>query len=231
MFSLIWKEWHEQRWKLGFGCLVLAALAAIGLRARILPDETMIMWVCFLGLAMLPILSSTGLIPAERADDTFESLLALPVAPWRILIAKTAMGLLLCAGPMALAALVSVEIAGNREMSSADMLNFYARCTFTTLSLFIWMLALTAQLPSETRAALLAMGLLVFWLLASAGLVQPGTPPLVFAVSPFVFVYHDANPAGNAPSLAANIAVQAVILAALWLWTTTRLARGTEGKS
>ncbi|MDB5358676.1 MAG: hypothetical protein JWN24_5129, partial [Phycisphaerales bacterium] len=23
MSSLLWKEWHEQRWKLGFGCLIL----------------------------------------------------------------------------------------------------------------------------------------------------------------------------------------------------------------
>ncbi|MGA2233069.1 MAG: ABC transporter permease [Tepidisphaeraceae bacterium] len=231
MFSLIWKEWHEQRWKLGFGCLVLSALAAIGLRARILPDETMVEWVCFLGLALLPILSSTGLIPAERADDTFESLLALPVAPWRILVAKTLMGLLLCAGPMILAALVSVAIAGNREMSSADMLYFYARSTFTTLSLFIWMLALTAQLPSETRAGLLAMGLLVFWLLATAGLVQPSVPLLAFAVSPFAFVYRDADPAGNAPTLLVNLAVQVAILSLLWLWTTRRLTCGSEGKS
>src|SRR5689334_8801214 len=41
MRSLLWKEWHEQSWKLAFGCVVLAALAVIGLRARVVADDTM----------------------------------------------------------------------------------------------------------------------------------------------------------------------------------------------
>ena len=39
MHSLLWKEWHEQSWKLGFGCVVLGALALIGLHSRIIADE------------------------------------------------------------------------------------------------------------------------------------------------------------------------------------------------
>src|ERR1043165_6112612 len=100
MWNLLWKEWHEQSWKLGFGCVVLGALALIGLRARIVPDETMIMVVSAVGMLLLPILSAASLFPAERGEGSFESLIALPVAPSRILAAKTAAGLLLCAGPI-----------------------------------------------------------------------------------------------------------------------------------
>src|ERR1700722_4488605 len=108
MRSLLWKEWREQSWKLGFGCIVLTALAVIGLHARIIDDESMVVMVCFLGVTLLPVLSSTGLVPAERSEGSLESLLALPVKSWRILLAKTAMGLLLCTGPLLAAAAASL---------------------------------------------------------------------------------------------------------------------------
>jgi hypothetical protein len=227
MPTLIWKEWHEQSWKLGFGCLVLGALALIGLRSRIVADATMLMWVCFLGLALLPVLSSTGLVPAERSEGSFESLLALPVSPWRILAAKTLMGLVLCAGPMLVATVVSVLAAGNREMSDHWMVYLYARSTLATLSLFIWMLALTIRLPNETRAGLLGIGVLIFWMLATAGLAQPPVPRLVFAVSPLCFAY--GVRANAVPPLAEVLIVQTLIAVILWIWASKRL--GVEGAS
>lgn len=192
MPSLIWKEWHEQSWRLGFGCLVLCALAVIGLRARVVADETMVMWVCFIGMAMLPVLSSASLVPAERSERSFESLIALPVKPWRILLAKTFMGVMLCAGPLILAAVGSVLVAGGREMSSAAMYALYGRSILAALALFIWMLALTVRLPNETRAGLLAVGMLMFWLLATAGLVYRTMPREAVSISPFGFIYRDS---------------------------------------
>jgi hypothetical protein len=231
MPNLIWKEWHEQSWKLGFGCVVLGALALIGLRARIVGDETMAMWVCFLGLTLLPVLSSTGLLPAERSEGSFESLLALPVPPWRILMAKTAMGIVLCAGPMFAAAVASLLVAGGRELTSDAMLVLYGRSVLAALSLFIWMLALTARLPNEARAGMLAIGVLILWMLATAGLADPSVPPLAFAVSPFSLVYGYSNGFSAAPPLVLVLAVQVVILSLLWLWTSRRLVGAVEANS
>src|SRR5947208_15156442 len=60
MTNLLWKEWHEQRWKLAYGCLMLCAFALIGMRCRVVADETLLTWVCFLGITLLPILASMG---------------------------------------------------------------------------------------------------------------------------------------------------------------------------
>lgn len=232
MPNLLWKEWHEQSWKLGFGCLVLGALALIGLRSRIIDDESMVMFVCFLGVALLPVLSSTGLVPAERSEGSFESLLALPVAPWRILAAKTAMGFLLCAGPLIFAGVVSILTAGGREMTDDAMFALYARSALAAISLFVWMLALTIRLPNETRAGLLAMGLLIFWILATSGLSYPSVPPLLFDISPLAFVYmrKTREQVITMPPLAAVLAVQAGIVVLLWAWASRQLA-GAEGQS
>jgi ABC-type transport system involved in multi-copper enzyme maturation permease subunit len=236
MPSLLWKEWHEQSWKLGFGCIVLGALALIGLHARIVADETMIKWVCFLGVTMLPVLSSTGLVPAERGEGTLESLLALPVKPWKILAAKTLIGLILCAGPLAVAMGVSLLIAGGREMPSSAILGVYSGCIGVAVSLFIWMLALTIQLPSEARAALIGVGLLIFWMLATAGLGAESMPKWAMSISPFAMIYEFANRLtydinGNGPLPPSGVlAVQMAIAAALWLWALSRLT-DLEGQS
>ncbi|HEX4052948.1 MAG TPA: ABC transporter permease [Tepidisphaeraceae bacterium] len=233
MHSLLWKEWHEQSWKLGFGCLVLGALALIGLHSRIIDDESMVMFVCVLGIALLPVLSSTGLVPAERSEGTLESFLALPVPSWRILAVKTAMGFLLTAGPLIFAGLVSILAAGGREMTTDAMFALYARSALAAISLFVWMLALTIRLPNETRAGLLALGLLIFWILATGGLSAPSVPPLVFGISPFAFV-HGRWAADEqifaAPPLAGMLIEQTVIAVLLWAWASRRLA-GAEGRS
>jgi ABC-type transport system involved in multi-copper enzyme maturation permease subunit len=187
MSTLLWKEWHEQRWKLGFGCLILGAFAVIGLHARVVADETLMLWTCLLAILLLPVLSSTGLMPAERAEGSFETLLSLPVRPWRVFLAKTLMGVALCVGPLLIAALLSLAMASGREMDASSIIVLYARSIAATLSLFAWMLALTIRLPNEMRAGLLALGVLIFWLLASAGLIalsdrQQGLPAPVLSL-------------------------------------------------
>ncbi len=236
MSSLIWKEWHEQRWKLGFGSLVLCALALIGLHSRIIDDQSMVMFVCFLGVILLPVLSSTGLVPAERSEGSLESLLSLPVKPVRILAAKTAMGVLLCAVPLLLAGVVSIFAAGGREMATGAMLDLYGRSALAAISLFIWMLALTIRLPNETRASLLAIGLLIFWMLATEGLRFPSVPSLVFDISPLAFVYRretgreEWRIIWSLSPLAGVLIIQAAIVTILWWWASKRLAGG-EGVS
>jgi ABC-type transport system involved in multi-copper enzyme maturation permease subunit len=223
MRRLLWKEWHEQSWKLGFGCIVLGALAMIGLRTRIVADMTMMTTVCFLGLALLPVLASTGLVPAERSEGVFESLLSLPVAPWRILSAKTIVGGLLCAGPLVVAWVVSWTIAGGREIPSGGVAILYERTILTSLCLFVWMVALTIHLPSETRAGLLGLGILIFWLMALFGMVStkdPTTPRWLLGLCPLAFVTLSLE---RVPPFPLLLIEQLAIVAALWFWASRRM--------
>jgi ABC-type transport system involved in multi-copper enzyme maturation permease subunit len=219
MRSLLWKEWHEQSWKLAFGCLVLVSFAIIGLHSRIIADEKMMMWVCFMGVGLLPVLSSTGLIPAERADGSFESLLAIPVASWRILLAKTLVGMLQCGGPLLAAGLVSLLMVGGRELSGETIVNLYCRSTLASLSLFVWMVALTSRLPSEARAGLVALGVLILWSLVSIGLTAPGVPRALLAISPFTFFYVIFTSVTDTPGFFMVFIAQLAILSAVWTVT------------
>ena len=194
MRQLLWKEWHEQAWKLAFGCIVLAAMAAIGLHARMVADATLIEWVAVVGVFILPVLSSTGLMPAERAEGSFEALISMPVRPRQVLAAKAVLGVVLVVGPMAVAAAVSLALAGGREMTAGAMLAFYVRATASAVALLAWMVALTVRLPNEARAALLAVGVVIIWLLLSVALAAPAVRNPAFAASPFAFVYQFVQP-------------------------------------
>ena len=221
MRHLLWKEWHEQSWKLGFGCIVLGATSAIGLHARIVADSIMMMTVCFMGLALLPVLASTGLVPAERGEGVFESLLTLPVTPRRILLAKTIVGGLLCAVPLAVAGLVSWIVAGGREVPTAGIVILFGRTIVTSLCLFVWMVALTIQLPSETRAGLLGLGILIFWLIALFGMTdRPIVPTWLMATCPLAFL--SMNPE-RMPPFFLSLVVQLAIVTALWFGASKRM--------
>lgn len=242
MRSLLWKEWHEQRWKLAFGSLILASFALVGLRARVIADETMLESICILSVLLLSVLSSTGLIPPEREEGTLQTLLALPIRPSMIFAIKTFAGVLLCAVPLILTAAVSVAIAGGREVSTAAIIAFYAGTLAATLSLFFWMFALTVRLPSETRASLITIGILIIWMIASLGLIdswkQNTGGSRIWAADPWVFllVKDNHSTGGNAPinrfpvSPALAAGVQAAIALALWLWAARQLARPQEAR-
>jgi ABC-type transport system involved in multi-copper enzyme maturation permease subunit len=228
MRHLLWKEWHEQSWKLAFGCVVLGAMAMIGMRARIVADERMVQTICFLGMTLLPVLASTGLVPAERSEGSFESLLALPVAPWRILLAKTLIGVILCAGPLAVAAGMSLLIAGGREVPVEGTLLLYGGSILAAASLLIWMMVLTIRLPNETRAGLLSLGILICWLLIEVWMTSsddPGIPRWLLGLCPFAAVH--VNQHVDLP-LSVALIEQLAVAAPLWFWASGRLNSFSE---
>jgi hypothetical protein len=224
--TLLWKEWHEHVWKLAFGSLILGAFALIGLRARVVADETLLEGVCILAVLLLPVLASTGLIPAERSDGTLDTLLALPVRPLKIFAAKAIMGVLLCAGPILFTAIISIAIAGEREAPSLAIASLFVRTVAATLSLLFWMICATVNLPNETRAALIALGVQIIWLLLTPALDVAGQLP--WLLSPYVFLF-GFDPGFHVRVVVATT-VQAGIAALLWWWTARQFSALSEGK-
>jgi hypothetical protein len=228
--SLIWKEWHEQRWKLGFASVILVSFGAIGLRARLIPDLGVVIVVLAIACVLLPVLVSMGMIAPERASGSLAMLMALPVRPARLFAVKASAGIVLCAVPMVLTAAASWLIAGGREIGSAEMLGLYARATGVILFAYLWMLAVTVQLPSEARAGLVAAGLLVIIFLASAPLMDLPTQPhelrWLAALTPMGLFQGIIDWQGNEPvPIWAVLVTQAFIAALVWWWGARQLPR------
>jgi ABC-type Na+ efflux pump permease subunit len=90
--ALLRKEWQEQRWRFFLGTVVLGGLLGGMLRAQIVPPHEAAMLIYWpVGIVMV-IFLAMGPVASERADRTWEFLVARPVSRADVLLAKWAMG-------------------------------------------------------------------------------------------------------------------------------------------
>ena len=116
--ALLWKEWHEQRWRVALATVWLLGMTAIGLKTRILPDETIIGMIWTPTAVILPVFLGMGLFAAERRNGTMPYLMVHPVSRSCILAAKVIMGLLSYLVPMVVCGVVICLTVGGRELPS-----------------------------------------------------------------------------------------------------------------
>jgi len=226
MRSLLWKEWHEQRWKLAFMSVLLAGIAFTGLHARVIPDETVLLSIGVLAVILMPLLVGAVLIAPERDSRTLDTLLALPTRAVQILAVKTVIGVILCVVPLLLTCFIGVGMAGGRELLSSEIISLFVKCGLTILALFFWMLALTIRLPGETRATLLGLGVLIGWMIITLGLTEAHgadwSKP-IWLLNPAAFIVGSFDNGVSAWLLPAA-AIQAAIAGLLWFWASRQLS-------
>jgi len=230
--SLLWKEWREQRWKLGYGCGTLGAFTAIGLRARLLPDLGIVFLSGALGAGIMSALVAMGLVAAERDEGSLECLLALPVRPAVVLITKLAVGAAACLAPLAVAAAVACLMAGGREMTTGRILLAYFGCGEFALCALVWFTAFGLRQPTEAQAVLVAIIVFGVWYAIHIvftelpyGWDEPGA--LTGMAHPFGFSVFLTSPdrSYSAGHAAALLAVQAAEAGLLLLWALARFGR------
>ena len=229
VMMLLWKEWHEQRSKLGFGCLMLMSITAIALKTRLMPDVSVVWLGIFIGSFVLPLMAAMGVVAAERADRTLDRLISLPVRPWRLMAVKTLAGAVSCAAPLIGAALVTVFVAGNREIASEHILTMYCFGIGSAVVLFMWTLALGIGQPSEGRVGLVGLGVLgslgVWLMKLDVAKISHGNWEIWSANPLSWMLWVDASGIDRRamPYLPTMALVQLLICAGLWSWATARL--------
>ncbi len=224
--SLFWKEWHEQRWKLAFGCVILGGYTAVGMGSRMQSDQGILL-ACVLGAAyLLPILAGMDLVAAERADGSLQVLLALPVRPSVVLAVKILMGALMCIVPQTAAMLISCLVAGGREEPAADFIRAYLGSMAFSLCLLTWMLCIGIRQPSDARAALVGIAILVAWLVlyfVSALTLGNARERLALAMTPHGFITTGLRRNWEMSQLIWLVGVQGLACVCLFAWATRRL--------
>ncbi len=222
---LIWKEWHEQRWKLALGCIVLTTFAFVGLRTRLVMDEIILVMNMLLGGFLLPLFVGMDLVAAERADGTLPSLLNLPCRPWRILAVKMAMGIAVCVVPILTAGAVAGWYAGGREVATWHIVRLVAATVGLAVTVLIWMTAFGIRQRSEAHAAMVGVAILIAWVL-----IVPVWEPYEQVLPEWVVVLHPASflvaaDTDQAHRLPAVFLVQMPLVAALLAWAGIRFSK------
>jgi hypothetical protein len=91
--SLIWKEWHEHKWKLASLTAILWSIAALGLVDPGRGSFVGIHVALVMAIVPLAIFIGLGIAAGERSRGTLPFLQSLPVPMWRVALHKLAAGL------------------------------------------------------------------------------------------------------------------------------------------
>ncbi len=227
--ALIWKEWCEQRWKLAFGCVLIGGFTTVALRARIFPDEGVIIIAAVFGSALMALLVSMGLFASEREEGTLGTLLALPIKKWKVFAAKMAVGAFACAGPIVLAIALMLIMAGGRELSMRQTLLYGSSGMAAGLSTYVWMATFAIRQPSEAKAGLAAIASLAVWLVPAlmSNRFGKGSPALWLLknVTPFELMRGIDQ---GAIELLKSLPTQLLFLSGLLVWGAWQF--GKEGR-
>jgi len=225
--ALFWKEWCEQRWKLAYGCVLLIGFVAVGLRSRLVQDDIIIIMAAGGSSVLMALLVGMGLVATERGEGSIEMLLALPVRSWKIFAVKMAMGALVCALPIVGCMVVSLAMAGGREMSTTRIVVAYLGCVAFSIVMLVWMVAFSIRQPSEARAGLVGIGVFMGWVSAILLSMLFFKPPNWFGlvITPLGILVLTFNWMYNV--LEWLVAVQLALFVCLLLWGAYRF--GKEG--
>jgi len=227
--SLVWKEWHEQRWKLAFGCVLLMGFTAVGLHSRMTEDSTILALAGYFGVLILPLFTSMSLVAAERSENSINTLLSLPARTSVIFSAKMVIGILVTAVPLIGSAVISLLMAGEREYLTSQIIQYYTLMLMAAAFAFVWVAVFSLRQPTEARAGLAGIAVIGVWFMVISGYQM------------FHFWYgagawsHSLTPLGLTFLARLNehsvmyVLFQGVITALLWLWGIHRLAKPTKG--
>jgi len=238
MKALLWKEWHEQRWRVTLATVWLLGMTAIGLKSRIEPDATILVTIWIPTAVLLPAFVGMGVFASERKAGTLPYLMAQPVSRSRILAAKVISGLAAYLIPVVTSGIAVCLAVGGREVSSASLARGLIGIAASGTVLFAWQLLAGLRCHREETYVLVSLIVLVccivHWLIMND--VIFGDPLLetqLWAVNPFSIIGLAIDPSRyrRMDWTWIVITTQSVILASLGSSLWLRFRRLREGKS
>ncbi|UCG56431.1 MAG: ABC transporter permease [Phycisphaerales bacterium] len=224
--SLFWKEWRQQRWKLAYGCVLLMGSTLVGLRSRLMPDQIIVGLSVIGGSFLMPLLVGMGLVAEERQEGCLDMLLALPVPSWKIFAVKMLVGAAVCVGPILGSMIGALVTAAGREQSASAIVIPYLGGAAFGLAVLVWAVAFGVRQPSEARAGLVAIGVLVVWAFAAFAFevfLGHHFNRASLEITPYGFF--EATLDGDYEMLPRLIALQLLMAACLLFWAGYRFGR------
>lgn len=162
---LIWKEWHEQRWKLFFGTAMLAFFTGSLLAARLSTNREIVVVVWILGGLVLSLYSAMGVFAPEITNGTKTFLSSKPIQSWKIFLGKLFFGWLNFAVPMLICSAALATVTLLHPADSVFELKYIAKGTFLAVCMGTAFYSMTCCFaPRKSSEAMVGFtGLMVFF--------------------------------------------------------------------
>lgn len=225
--ALLWKEWHQLRWKLVFSLVIVAAFMTLSLRTRIIPDEG-IFAICILGISILmPVFVMMGLFAEEAEEGSLTLQVRLPVKARKVYAVKMSAGLITAACPLILSVLLAMILAGGREVGIPHIMRMYGPAFLYIVVFVIWIAAWAIAADSEFKVVLAAIAIFFAWALFGILDDSFGWGRISMVLTPLGFFEAGFDKSGGP----AVILVQCAAGAVLFVWGMIRFEKlGGRGK-
>ncbi len=163
LMRLLWKEWRESLWKLGFGLGTSVAFTIMLFRIRLFPDMANCAIISVAQLFVIPVVYALDLFSGEMSNGTIHLLFKVPVARWKIFLSKYLMAIG-CVGLIFMSTGGLMEILGHGREAEPGMLfrmnGLFAVCAGVVLA---WFSAFGSQSRSEAGSLVALFGVVVGW--------------------------------------------------------------------
>ena len=191
--KLLWKEWHENRWKLVFCTTVSIMFSIILFRIRLVPDLANCVTISFAQMFMVPVIYALDIFSGEMSNRTIHLLFKIPVPRWKIFFSKFLTCLVSMSFIFIITSLLMELIVQGRETETALLLKINLSFGAAAIVLFAWFCVFGAQSHSEASSLAAIFGVMIGWaiifLWASICMV-----PWAFRLTPYcLLVFADSH--------------------------------------
>ena len=161
--QLLWKEWRENLWKLGFGGAVSAAFVLLLFRIRLFPDAVNCIYISFVLMLVVPVIYALDIFSGEMSNQTIHLLFKFPVPRWKIFFSKYLVSI---GGMIAIflaSGLLMELLSQGREAETGFLLKLNASFGVAAILLFTWFCAFDVQNRSEGESLIAMVVVLIGW--------------------------------------------------------------------
>ena len=163
LLRLLWKEWRENLWKLGFGLVTSVAFVVMLFRIRLFPDMANCAIISVAQLFVIPVVYALDLFSGEMSNRTIHLLFKVPVDRWKIFFSKYLMAM----GCMALifvsSGLLMELVARGREAEVGMLFRMNGLFGLSAGLLLTWFSAFGSQSRNEAGSLVALFGVVIGW--------------------------------------------------------------------
>lgn len=163
LMRLLWKEWRESRWKLGFGLIVSLAFTVLLFRIRLIPDMGNAVMISIVQVLVVPVIVALDLFAGEMSHGTIHLLFKIPVPRWQIFVSKI-LTVLAQTVLIFVSTGVMMELMGHgREVDTGMMLRLNGLFALCAVMLLVWFCVFGAQSRSEASSLAVLFAVMIGW--------------------------------------------------------------------
>lgn len=164
MFTqLLWKEWRENLWKLGFCLIVSLAFSTLLFRVRLFTDFATCIGISLAMCFAVPLIYALDLFAGEMSNRTIHLLFKIPVPRWQIFFSKIGVAMMHFLILFTINGLVMEILAQGRETQMGHLCGIQLIFCLCAMGLFAWFSVFGCQNRSEAASLVVLTGVLIGW--------------------------------------------------------------------